>query len=1075
MSEDRTLDRAGARRLGGQGPLGRLALTALLLTLTGGPARAQEDGGSTLELLDSAPQGAGVLVLFVFDGETGAPRAGEALRVRGAETAEARVPADLGLRLVLPAGEYHLELLAPEVAAAPQPFGIAPGLSTELLVTVGPGGQLRVAAEQPAGTGAAGAAEDLGPPGLLEGVITEEADGSPVRGARIYVRGLDLEGLSDAEGRFSLELPPGEHELSVLKQGLATVSRAGLVVASGETTELSLSMVEAGIALDDFVVTAPRIEGGTAEALDERRQASTVSDILGGEAMSRAGDSSAGSALRRVTGLTLVGGKYVYVRGLGERYSSSLLNGSTLPSPEPERRVVPLDLFPTGLIDSIAVQKTFSPDMPAEFGGGTISIRTRRVPKEPLVSIGLSGSYLHGSTFVQGVDSYHSPTDWLGFGAADRALPPEVAAASRDEQIAEGDRFSDAGYSPEELESFGEAIDQRRWALGSRTLPPGFGVDVALGRGWQLGEEVRVGGLVASTFGNDWSRQTFTRQYRNLGEGGLLTDSHRYDFDVTELEVDWGNIANLGVELGSHTIENTAMLIRSSENLARQYQGFNADLGDDLRIVRTRWLERQLFYNQTSGTHAFPTLYEAELRWRATFAEAGRQEPDRREHRYDLEDPEAGLEYLSNRPGGNSMVYGELADRAWSWGVDLELPLPSWLDDRQGAVQVGLSNLRKERQSAVRRYYYRELSVTDEIRSQPIDEIFSEENVAPGQYQFEEATLSTDTYDANQQISAWYGMATLPIVGQLEVLTGVRQERSRQFVRTYERFNPDAEPLVATLETTDLLPALTLTQGLGRGPEGPPVQVRAGYGKTVSRPDFRELSEATFYDVVGGRLTYGNPDLARATIDNWDLRLEVYPGPGETVSVGAFYKYFDQPIESVVILAAQQELTFQNARSATDLGLEADFRKDLDLWAGAPFLADLYVAGNAAWIRSRVDLTGVEGSQTNDERPLEGQSPYVYNLQAGYDNPDSGSNISLLYNVFGPRIVQVGAQGAPDVRELPVHAMDLSVAQQLGAGVRLSLKWRNMLDSPRRVFEGEELLEEVRTGWGLSARLGWQL
>ena len=1073
MSEDR--QPASARRLGAR-HLGLLGLCLGLCLALGAPgvARAQE-GGSTLELLQEAPRGAGVLVLLVFDGQTGAPRGSDELILTGADTAQATVPAEGSLRVVLPAGEYRLDLRGPGIAAPPQPLGIAPGLSTELLVTVLPSGELRVLAEQPEGVASAAADAELGPPGLLEGRVTAEADGSPVRGARIYVRGLDVEGLTDEDGRFSLELPPGEHELSVLKQGLATRSRAGIVVESGERTSLELGMVEAGIALDDFVITAPRIEGGSAEALDERRQASTVSDILGGEAMSRAGDSSAGSALRRVTGLTLVGGKYIYVRGLGERYSSSLLNGSNLPSPEPERRVVPLDLFPTGLIDSIAVQKSFSPDMPAEFGGGTISIRTRRVPKETLVSVGLSGSYLHRSTFVQGVDSWHSQTDWLGFGAADRALPQVVEEASRSEQIAEGDRFSDAGYTPEELEVFGEAIDQRRWALGSRSLPPGFGLDLALGKGWDLGEEVRVGGLVASTFGNDWSRQTFTRQYHNLGEGGALTDSHRYDFDVTQLEVDWGNIANVGVELGQHSVENTTMLIRSSENLAREYAGLNTDLGGDLRIVRTRWLERQLFYNQTSGTHAFPVLHDTELRWRYSFAKAVRLEPDRREHRYDLENAETGLEYLSNRPGGNSLVYGALEDRAWNWGADLEVPLPSWVADREGFVQVGLSGLKKERLSEVRRYYYRELSVSDEIKSQPIDEIFSADNVGPGLYQFEESTLSTDTYDANQQISAFYGMTELPLVGQLKVLTGVRQEQSRQFVRTYERFNPDAEPLVATLETTDLLPALTLTQGVGQGPDGPPVQVRAGYGKTVSRPDFRELSEATFYDVVGGRLTYGNPDLERATIDNYDLRLEYYPGPGESVSVGGFYKYFDRPIESVVILAAQQELTFQNARSATDLGLEIDFRKDLDLWPGAPFLADLYLAGNAAWIRSRVDLTGVEGSQTNDERPLEGQSPYVYNLQAGYDNPDSGTNVSLLYNVFGPRIVEVGAQGAPDVRELPVHAMDLSLAQELGGGFRAGLKWRNMLDAPRRVYEGEEQLEEIRTGWAISAKLGWNL
>jgi TonB-dependent receptor len=247
--------------------------------------------------------------------------------------------------------------------------------------------------------------------------------------------------------------------------------------------------------------------------------------------------------------------------------------------------------------------------------------------------------------------------------------------------------------------------------------------------------------------------------------------------------------------------------------------------------------------------------------------------------------------------------------------------------------------------------------------------------------------------------------------------------------------------------------------------------VRVGFGQTVSRPDFRELSPATFTNVIGGRDVEGNPDLERTLITNVDARWEWYPSPGETISFGGFYKYFQDPIEMIVILKAQHGESFANARAARNFGLELDYRKSFDFIHEK--LEDFYAAGNATWVYSRIELYEDEGIQTNTERPLQGQSPYVINAQLGYDNVDWGTSVALLYNVFGKRIATVGAVGLPDVYEMPFHQLDLVASQALGAGFKLGFKAQNLIDAEAKFTQAGETTEVYRKGRSFSLSLSY--
>ena len=919
------------------------------------------------------------------------------------------------IRLELPPGEHALTVGGERVTVQ-----VADGMVTEVLV--GPGG---VQIEQPVSkeVEVAEAVE-------ISGVVLDE-DGRPIVGARIIARGGG-ETVTDADGRYTMLA--AEPHVSVIKTGFTTYTGS-----HQETVEL----VPAGIELASFTISAPRIEGGTSALLEERRNADTVNEVLGAEQMKRNGDSDAAAALTRVTGLTLVGGKYVYVRGLGDRYSVTLLNGSSLPSPEPEKRVVPLDMFPATMLESITIQKTPSPDRPGDFGGGTVELTTRGAPSEPTLKIGVGGAYVTGETGQKGYIGDVGPTDWLGIDNGYRALPEIVQNASDTSPLEEGDMFSDSGYSPDELEAFGESI-ANRWWVDEKITPPQ--ADLKIEGGMPVGPG---GFMLGGIYKNSWDLDQYTERFPGGG------DAHRYDFTDLGNTISLGGMGTAEVDLGeNHHLQLTSALMRITDQQTRIYSGYNYDVGGDLALGRIRWLERQLWFNQAQGSHDIGMV---NIAWRGALSQANRVEPDRREWRTDLEENTDDTWRLSDRPEGNGILYSELLDVTKDVGVDVSLA-----HDR-GTVKVGGSVMRKDRAVDTRRFKYMhkgELSRDTAVLNGPSDKWFTPETIGSDGFQFEEITRQTDNYFANHALEGLYGMATVP-VGPVKVMGGVRWEHSKQTVTTFELFNPDSEPVEATLETRDWLPSANATYAFG-----PDMQLRAAYGRTVSRPDFRELSPATFNDVTGGRQTFGNPDLTRARLHNVDLRWEWYPSAGESLSLGFFYKRFEDPIEVVVVPSAQLSVSWANAEAANNQGVELEWRKDLP--------KDFWTAGNVSLIRSRVVMpTGQGVINSSSERPLQGQSPWVLNLQAGYSHPERGSNVTLLYNAFGPRIAEAGAYSDGDVYELPRHRLDLVASQQLRGGLSMGIKAQNILRSPAVRKQADLVLREVQDGVKVSASLSY--
>jgi outer membrane receptor protein involved in Fe transport len=902
-------------------------------------------------------------------------------------------------------------------------------------------------------------------PGRIVGRVESREDGAAVEGARVLVRGVDAEASTDAKGQFTLEVPAGTWDISVVHAEFSTGTRRGVEVTAGKSTEVTWELAPAAVRLSAYEVTIPRIEGGTVQLTEQRRESSAATEVIGAEQFSKSGDSTAAGALKRVTGLTVVGGKYVYVRGLGSRYASTLLNGSTLPSPEPNKRVVPLDLFPTSMLESMTVQKTYTPDMPGDFGGGVVKMESRSYPDDFSFELGLSTGGNTTTTFRDGLGYEGGSSDWLGLDDGTRELPSRVEEATDGKQLSKKDRFGKGNYTAEELEGIGESLPNNYDTRG-RTMLPDMGLSLEVGDSFDLQGDTEAGFQAAVSYdrGFDVDRYETTSYIRGDGE---LREQNNFEFRETNDQVTTSAILTGGLTFGdNHELHLTSLVNRITDDTTRRYEGFYADRGSDIRVTELRWVERQMMFHQLAGDHAFPQLGDLQFDWRYVYSRATRDEPDRRQYRYDYEDAIDDFA-LSDRPEGNNRVWSELADNNHDGGVAATLPVEVW-NGLEAELTTGVDAAHKTRSVDTRRFKFTSSERDLELFSQSPEQVFSADNIGPDAYfELREVTRSTDNYTGTQTTLGGYAMANVPIVENLEANAGARLEYSDQKVETFALFADDRE--VGRLETTDLLPALNVTWSFADD-----MQLRGAASRTVNRPNFRELSNASYTEVVGGREVRGNPNLDRATITHLDARWEWYPARGESVSVGAFYKDFQNPIETTYEPGATPIVRPSNVQGARNLGLEFQGRTGLGKLADP--LRDVEVGGNLALVQSTIQIDpGSEDAEllTNTERRLQGQSPYVVNAQIGWDNPDLGAQATVLYNVYGPRIAEVGIYGIPDVIEKPFHSLDLTVSKSVADRWELTAKAGNLLGGERVYTQGGRVTRTDPVGRSVSVGLSY--
>jgi TonB-dependent receptor len=940
----------------------------------------------------------------------------------------------------------------------------------------------------------------------VRGLIVDAA-GLPVAGAEVMVMGVSEavydeshKLVSDAAGSFSLRLPNGDYGVMVDLAGYESFSASNYAIraatasewkivlkAAGasaavdsEPTSVSAAEIEAvppaevGDVADATEMTGVEVEGSISEGgqelyVDERRTTANVTEAVSAEQIARTGDSDAASTLKRVTGLTVVDSKYVFVRGLGDRYSSVLLNGAQIPSPDPTRRTLPLDLFPTEILEGVVIQKSWSPDLPAEFGGGTVQLRTRGVPAGFVAKLGLSTGYQQGSTFDDGLSYSGDSQDWTGFDGG-RGLPAELAAAiSNGTVLRPQSPTNPNGVSPAELERFGEALAGNYDVDSSTRIKPDAGMSAALGNSFEFGDN-KLGLLGALRYSNTYDQLDEVRREFAVVGADELTQTSELDVQRSLQNFELSGFLVAGLDIGSdHRLKSTTLLLRSTEDETQVATGYPEDPADVSRFTQLEWIENALIAEQLAGEHRFPDLKDLSFNWQYTIAQATRESPNTRNYRYDRNNS-SNLFSFSRRSDSNFTTFADLEDNSDDFSFAFKLP--TMLNDETYLdLSAGGGVLRRDRDSEIRRFSFsgvgRLANDPNVIGNNTLDNILNPANIGPNGFELRETTRATDNYVADQDLDALFIGADLNFRSKYRFTGGLRYEDNAQQVSTFQLGVPDALPVVASISTADWLPSLGFTWLYADND-----QLRFSVAETVSRPDFRELSSAPYTDPLLDLETIGNPELKPTSIRHFDARWEHYFSYTETLSIAAFLKDFDLPIEKIQVPGTGSLVSLANAESARNYGIEIDYFRGLGFLNER--LEQFYTAVNFSWIESKIELGTANDIQTNESRPLQGQSPYVVNLQLGYKSPNGGDEATLLYNVAGKRISQVGVFGAPDIYEQPFNALDFNWRHSLSEAWTLKLRLRNLLDPKVEYQQGDETTRVYRRGREVGLSLEWQ-
>ncbi|MEW6683777.1 MAG: TonB-dependent receptor [Nitrospirota bacterium] len=968
------------------------------------------------------------------------------------------------VELALPPGQHDLLLRDGDQTLAPLAVTVGAGASVQVIVTLFNDGRPPLVDLESSGEATAGQAEVQAvlQTGTVSGRVVSTETGAPVSGARVFASGTDRQTQTNADGGFTLGLPVGVYALSVIHPQFSTQTLNDVHVAADQAATFDVELTPSGVELQEFVVTAPYIEGSVAAVAEQQRESFSVTEVLGADQMEAAGDSDAADALQRVTGLTVEGGKFVHVRGLPERYTKTLWNGSELPSPDPNRRVVPLDLFPTDSLKSVEVQKTYSPDLPGSFGGGLMQLETRGVPDERFLNVSLSTGYNSEATFKDGLTYRGGGLDWLGIDDGTRALPSSVeAAVSGNRELAPISISNPNGFTDEELEALGEAFPNI-YRVDEYTVMPDAGLSVAGGNRFYLGRS-RLGFLGSLAWNREWEQRIGPENTYGLS-GTTLVPVDQYNVTRSLMEVTLSGTLTLAAQLGEHhSLTSNTFLIRKTTDMARLQTGLRGENDDTVRESTLEWVERQLLTQQLVGSHAFPMFHDLLVDWRAMFSQGKRYSPDRRFYRYIEQSGQFVFEESSL-----ARRYDELNDDILNLALDLSLPLGT--EDRLFALlKAGAARSSADRKSEIQtfQFLWEQGSIPLDIATEPNPEdIFNAENIRSDGFVLDDLTGANDDYEGTEDVDAVYLMADTRVYNTVRVTGGVRSEQASLNVRTFQAAGSSQNEVKSVLETSDVLPAATATWFLT-----PTMQLRLGYGATVSRPDLKELSPASYNDPETGDTYVGQPNLEETTISGLDLRWEWYPSGTESLTFGTFWKDFTNPIETVKIPGFNAPRSFQNADEAINMGIELGYRMGLGS-LGRSWEA-FFVAGNAAWIDSEVTLADTLFTNTNKTRPLQGQAPYVFNLALGFDGVSTDATI--LFNVVGERISEVGIQGQPDVMEQPAPELDVVFSQRLTRSFKYKLSAKNLLNPEVKFLQDDQILRSYRKGFEIAFSIGWDL
>lgn len=896
--------------------------------------------------------------------------------------------------------------------------------------------------------------------GFIAGTVTEEDNNSePAYGAIVRVDSTNVGAPCDFDGKYKVSIPPGTYTISCKYTGYSPVVVTNVVVTAGKTTVLDFQLTKTSLIIGDttkgfVVIYAERPKEAIAPLLDEIKEANGAVVGTSGTEIKKTTATDAGQVARRIPGVTLVDNRFIVIRGLSERYNSVLLNNVLAPSVESDVKAFSFNLIPAAMIERFMIYQSPAPNLPGEFAGGVVRITTTDIPAQNSLNIGYATGYRSGTTFEPFSLNRGGTSDLFGFGAKDRALPGGFPTNVRS-IISQPQAVMAAGQSLRNdwcYETKPAQLDHRFNATYSlRISKPKY----------------QFGNITSLNYSNTNSHFVSNRLDYNAYNTTLMHSDTVFNYldavyvNSVRLALVQNNAFRFG-KAGQHKINIKNLANQMGDNETTLRTGSNIEEGNYREEYSYRYSQRFVYTGQLMGEHEFNDR-RTRLEWTGAYSAARRNDPDWRRARYTKsfsatpEEPFTVYIPFSAQPFYMGRLFIEMQEDIYAGALALEQDVTigkdsaSKKDGYSFTVMAGGYYELKQRKYGVRNLGYKAASSqtfsNTALQQTPICSLFDNANInTTSGLAIDEDTKKADQYVASTTIQAGYVMAVLPFGSfkgktdeemheRVRLSGGARYEASLQ---TLNGNRQNGDTVIIDNEVVRILPSLNIAINLTDR-----IVIRTGYGKTLNRPEFREISPNYFYDFLFNAINVGNPDLRTASIDNYDIRWEFYPRPGENITFGAFYKKFIDPIEMYFIpgvgSGGTRSFTWGNAAQAVNWGFEAEIRKKLDS-INVPVIRNLGIVANAAWIKSVIDLDSADIGNTDQQRPMMGQSPWIINAGLFYQNDSIGLQVNAMYNVIGPRVVIVGVPGIPEVWEMPRHQLDFSITKTFGKNKNMDLR-----------------------------------
>ncbi len=886
----------------------------------------------------------------------------------------------------------------------------------------------------------------------ISGTVTDAENGESIIGCNVTLQGTTMGNVTDLDGKFEIKnIAPGTYNI-VFSFISYDKHVEKVTVTKNSELKLRITLKPSSTLIQDVVVTANRRTDTELSMIASTKQGLSIANGITSQQIQRSQDKDASEVIRRIPGVSIRDGKFVIVRGLTERYNSVWLNGASTPSSESDVRAFSFDVIPSGQIDNILIYKTPAPELPADFAGAMINIKSKSLIDRNSISFSYSYGYHQGTTYLPFYSYEGSKTDFLGYDKTVRIIPSGTPETS------------------EYKELFNQITEEKKTTLNTisksfntimtpnqQTAKPDADFQLSMNSRFRLGD-ISVGTINAFGYNStNTSENNFRAAYVTYPD-----TSYRYVQNSFASKVRISALSNwLFTFANNQKIEFRNLFNNYGMVKTVLKEGYDFYTQSRERSYELGYESRTTYSGQLAGNHTFLNE-KIKLDWILGYSYANKNQPDLRRIKTTAYDAESGTQYMMNFSSqGAADALGRIflnnEEQIYNAGFNYsqrfkiakitpEIKAGAYFESKQRTFSSRIFNYVKS--GASRLYFYPVESYNgtaafDQAMFNSINDLFTSNIDYKTGLVLREVTQAADSYNADNSLSAGYVAVNLPLNKWLNVYMGLRAEHNKLELNGFKRDGTDNNPINVVIDSLDFFPSLNATLKLSEK-----YMFRFATGKTINRPEFREVSPFVFYSFEDNATTYGNPSVVNSYITNTDLRFEWYPTPEELISIGAFHKSFKNPIESKILYTGSGwNYTFENAEKATSYGLEVDIRKNLHEFEKAgffSFLKDFTFVINTSLIYSSIKTDSItEGAS---QRTLQGQSPYIVNIGTYYQNAKNGIMVSLMYNKTGKRIATVGDINIPHVYEMPFNSLDLSAEKKIGKYVSVKLGVKNMLN-----------------------------